>query len=209
MPVIPSQPFGLGVVLLAAGASSRMKQPKLLLPWNGTSILGHLISQWRTLGAKQIAVVCAAGDKSIAQELDRLGFPSTGRILNPAPERGMFSSIQCAAHWPGWNAHLSHWAIVLGDQPHLSIALLQQVLDWTARHRAQICQPSRHRRPRHPVLMPSAAFQQLAAAECSNLKEFLQLFTNKVALCEIDDPGLDSDLDTPDDYQKAVRAIEN
>src|SRR5947207_464975 len=60
----------VGVVLLAAGASSRMGQPKLLLPWRATTVLGHLIEQWQKLSAQQIAVVCAAGDQAIEQELN-------------------------------------------------------------------------------------------------------------------------------------------
>ena len=40
----------LGVVILGAGASARMGEPKLLLPWRGTTVIGHLISQWRELG---------------------------------------------------------------------------------------------------------------------------------------------------------------
>ena len=110
--------FFLGVVLLAAGRSTRMGKPKLLLPWGRTSVLGHLIKQWKALGAKQIAVVCAPDDGAMRVELDRLGFPVQDRIINPAPDRGMFSSIQCAAQWSGWQAALTHWAIVLGDQPH-------------------------------------------------------------------------------------------
>src|SRR3989442_15619712 len=108
-------PFSLGVVLLAAGRSRRMGRPKLLLPWGKTSVIGHLIGRWQELGAQQIAVVCAAGEPSIQEELDRLRFSRANRISNPAPERGMFSSIQCAARWFGWEAGLTHWAIVLGD----------------------------------------------------------------------------------------------
>ena len=55
-----------GVVILAAGASSRMGKPKLLLPWGGTSVLGHLIGQWKVLRAGQIAAVFAAGDQAVS-----------------------------------------------------------------------------------------------------------------------------------------------
>src|SRR5258707_4016634 len=101
----------LAVVILAAGRSSRMKQPKLLLPWGKTSVLGHQIQTWQTLGARQIAVVCAAGDASIRAELDRLEFPPSCRIPNPGPEAGMFSSIICAAPWDGWKPGLTHCVI--------------------------------------------------------------------------------------------------
>src|ERR1043165_3783096 len=94
----------LGVVILGAGASSRMGQPKLVLPWRATTILGHIIEQWKSLGAAQIAVICAVPPHAVHEELDRLGLPPTARILNPAPERGMFSSIQCGAGWPHWQA---------------------------------------------------------------------------------------------------------
>src|SRR5579863_7664083 len=109
----------LGVIMLAAGASSRMGKPKLLLPWRGTTVIGHLILQWQELGVAQIAVVLRTNDSALAAELDHLNFPKSDRIENPQPERGMFSSVVCAANWHGWRKEISSWAIVLGDQPHL------------------------------------------------------------------------------------------
>src|ERR1017187_5799849 len=143
--------FSLGVVILAAGRSARMGKPKLLLPWGTTSVLGHLIEEWRALHARQIAVVCATGDPAIQAEMDRLGFPAQNRIINPNPQRGMFSSIQCAAQWPGWQAALTHWAIVLGDQPHLRPQTLRRVLDFSSAHPTKVCQPARRGHGRHPV----------------------------------------------------------
>src|ERR1017187_2577463 len=131
--------YSVGVIILAAGRSARMGRPKLLLPWGGTSVLGHLIEQWQALRAMQIGVVCAARDQAMQAEFDRLSFANDSRIYNPAPEHGMFSSIQCATQWPGWQAALTHWAIVLGDQPHFGAA------DIAARARFQ-------RRPAGPGL---------------------------------------------------------
>jgi len=181
-----------------------MGRPKLLLPWHQTSVLGHLVGQWRALGAEQIAVVCAPGDAAVRAELDRLGFAEANRIGNPAPERGMFSSIQCAAQWPGWRATVTHWAVVLGDQPHLQPQTLRRVLAFSAAHPAQACQPARHGHGRHPVLLPKTLFQQLAASTATTLKEFLAARPGEVALCEVDDPGMEVDIDRPEDYDKAV-----
>jgi molybdenum cofactor cytidylyltransferase len=205
MPAQTNRRFSLGVVILAAGRSTRMGKPKLLLPWGGTSVLGHLIHQWEALGAKQIAIVCAADDKSVQLEMDRLGFPARDRIINPAPQHGMFSSIQCAAQWPGWAPALTHWAIVLGDQPHLARQTLRGVLDFSAAHPASICQPARLGHCRHPVLLPKSVFRRVATSMAATLKEFLAGSPRKVAFCELDDPGLDLDIDYPEDYQRALQ----
>jgi len=194
-----------GVVILAAGASSRMGKPKLLLSWGGTSVLGHLLGQWQALGAGQIATVSAAGDEAVSVELDRLDFPAGNRVVNPTPAHGMFSSVQCAARWVGWNANLTHWTIVLGDQPHLRRETLRALLSFAGSHSNHVCQPSRHGRPRHPVVLPKTVFNELKDSRADTLKEFLQSLPSGPALCEMDDPGLDFDVDTPADYEQAIR----
>ena len=201
--------YSAAVVILAAGRSARMGRPKLLLPWGGTSVLGHLVEQWQGLRAEQIVVVCAAGDQSLQAELDRLGFTPQNRIINPAPERGMFSSIQCAARWRGWQQGLTHWAIVLGDQPHLRRQTLQRVLDFSAAHPTRVCQPARHGHGRHPVLLPEAMFRRVAVSTAATLSEFLAATPQQVALCELDDAGLDLDIDCPEDYEKALSLAAN
>jgi len=194
-----------GVVILAAGASSRMGKPKLLLPWGGTSVLGHLIAQWKALRADQIAVVRAGNDDAVNAELERLGPQGVNRLTNPTPECGMFSSIQCAARWDGWKAELTHWAIVLGDQPHLRQETLDALLRFAAAHPNQVSQPSRRARPRHPVLVPRTIFLELSDSRAETLKAHLRELHSGAALCEMDDPGLDFDLDTPADYVQALR----
>jgi molybdenum cofactor cytidylyltransferase len=194
----------LGVILLAAGASSRMGRPKLLLPWGATTLLGHLLQQWRGQDAAQIAVVHAESNQPLRRELDRLEFPTPQRILNPQPERGMFSSIQCAANWPGWQADLTHWAIVLGDQPLVRDATLRELIAFARSHPDAVCQPARNGRGRHPVILPADVFAELKTSAVGNLKQFLLARGAKTERCESDDPGLDLDLDEPADYERAL-----
>jgi molybdenum cofactor cytidylyltransferase len=200
-----SREFSLGVVILAAGKSSRMGRPKLLLPWGATTVLGQLLGEWRRLGAAQIVVVCQPDDRAMQEELDRLNFPTEGRIVNPEPARGMSSSVQCAARWEGWKAGLTFWAVALGDQPHLRPATLDRLIEFTKRHPGKICQPGRGEHGRHPVLLPEALFKELAETNLGTLKEFLAAHSSLVELAEMDDPGLDLDMDTPEDFEKARR----
>jgi molybdenum cofactor cytidylyltransferase len=198
-----------GVVLLAAGASQRMGRPKLLLPWKDSTVVGHLLTNWRQLHPRQILIVMAPQDQALSAELDRA--PSSGpvgrwdRVVNPDPTQGMFSSIQVAARWPGWRPEIQHWLISLGDQPHVRPETWRRVLAEGTAHPDSICQPARHGRPRHPVLLPAGIFRELATATEEHFKQFLAARAERRHCWESDDTGLDLDLDFPADYEKACR----
>jgi len=214
------------VVILGAGASSRMGRPKLLLPWRDTTVIGAILRQWRELGAAQIAIVHRQNDDKLVEEIKRAegraGSPlpaaaqtndgahgvtrptnvSTGFIINPQPERGMVSSIVCAANWPGWTKEISIWAVVLGDQPHLRPETLRQLLGFSAQHPDAVCQPEFGGHARHPVILPRAAFAELKNTRSATLKDFLKLLPLPRVQCSIKDAGLSLDMDTPADYKR-------
>jgi molybdenum cofactor cytidylyltransferase len=192
----------VGVVILGAGASARMGRAKLLLPWGETSVVGHLLAQWRALEVRQIALICRPADKSLATELRRIEFPPRHRIVNPEPERGMFSSIVCAAKWKGWDAGLTAWVIALGDQPHLRLETLRALLSFHHQHPQAICQPVFEGHRRHPVILPREAFLALRRTGARTLKDFLQQSTSPQLKCPLKDSGLCRDLDFPKDYKK-------
>jgi len=203
MSVAKSISLPLGVVILGAGASFRMGQPKLLLPWSDTTVVGHIFRQWQAVGARQITIVCRPGDETLAVELDRFGFPRSDRIENPRPERGMFSSVVCAANWTGWKRQISTWAIVLGDQPHLQPETLQILLEHSAQNPDSVCQPEFGGHGGHPVLLPRRAFAELKTTQVETLKDFLKQMSCPLVKRSIPDPGLALDLDTPEDYKQA------
>jgi len=194
----------IGVIILGAGASSRMGRPKLLLPWGDTSVIGHIFRQWRELGAGQIAIVHRPNDALLAAELGRLYFPAQDRIENPQSERGMFSSILCAANWTRWKKEISKWAVVLGDQPHLRTETLRVLLECSAQNPDAVCQPEFGGHAGHPVLLPRPAFEELRQSHAKTLKDFLKQTSCPLVKRSIEDPGLSLDLDTPEDYKQAT-----
>jgi molybdenum cofactor cytidylyltransferase len=197
-------PLPFGVLILGAGASSRMGRAKLLLPWGATTVIGHIISIWRELGTSQVAVVQRNNDLALAVELDRLEFPQSNRITNPRPERGMFSSILCAANWDGWQADLKSFAILLGDQPHLRPETLRRLVAFHSKHPGAVCQPEFQGRARHPVLLPRDIFYELKRTDAETLKDFLKLIPCSAVQYPVDDASLSLDLDTPEDYIEAM-----
>lgn len=221
--------LNFGVVILAAGASSRMGVPKMLLPWGNTSVVGSSVERWDRLGAKDIAVVCASKDHKLKSELLRLGCTepaaltelareanlrrssgtadmSTRRaiILNSEPELGMFSSVRLAALWTGWSAESTHVIIALGDQPHLRKETLLRLIFAGVERPERVWQPRWNGRPKHPVLMPASAFFGLSRTRGETLREYLQTLSPPPLYMDSDDPGLDLDLDYPADYVRAL-----
>jgi molybdenum cofactor cytidylyltransferase len=78
------------------------------------------------------------------------------------------------------------------------------VLAFSAAHPDRVCQPAREGHRRHPVVLPKAVFRELAASTTATLKAFLVAMPQELAVCEVDDPGLELDIDRPEDYDKAV-----
>ena len=194
-----------GVVILAAGASVRMGRPKLLLPWGGKTILAHLIETWRELDAEQILVMVEAGS-AVDQELTRVPESKVSKMVNPDPGQGMFSTLRCAGQWGGWADGLTHFVLALGDQPHVRPGTLRELMRFAGQNPANICQPARNGRPRHPVVMPKVFFLGFSGVGNVTLKEFLQSRDSVRRTFESDDAGLDLDLDTLEDYEKALKS---
>lgn len=191
----------LAAVILGAGRSRRMGQPKLLLPWHGSTILGHQVETWRQLGA-DVRVVCGPRPDPIQDELERLQFPETSRIINTNPNEPMFTSIRCAAR-AQWPAETTHFAIVLGDQPHLKKATFEKLLHCVEEEFDSICQPYHNGSYGHPVVLPRKFFSELADTKAEILSDYLG--AQQVQACEVDDPGLALDIDVSADYERALR----
>ena len=204
-PAKGATPFG--VAILAAGASRRMGRPKLLLPWQETTVIGHIVGQWRELGAAQIIVVHRPNDSALVAELDRLNFPAQNRVENPQPERGMFSSILCVARWNGWDKEITSYAIALGDQPHLRLDTLRALLEFHALRVDAVCQPLFGGHERHPVILPRKEFEGLKHSSAETLKDFLKLIACPAVQYPIEDAGLALDMDTPEDYKRLQHLI--
>ena len=191
-----------GVVILAAGASTRMGRCKLLLPWGERTVLTHLLDQWRSAGAVQIAPVIDPSNELLRKALAHAGFSPSDWIENPSPQLGMFSSLQAASRWPGWISTLTHWVISLGDQPHIQISTLRGLLDATRKNPARICQPALHGRAAHPIILPANNFRELAQRDIPNLRAYVRMHEPFRLRVPVKDPGVFENLNTPDDYAR-------
>src|SRR5262245_37158290 len=81
----------IGVVILAAGSSSRLGKPKQLLQYNGKSLLQHAIEAAIKSRANSVVEVLGANAEQISKEIDRSGINT---IINTEWGEGMASSVR-------------------------------------------------------------------------------------------------------------------
>jgi molybdenum cofactor cytidylyltransferase len=200
--VLNEIPFAFGVVILAAGTSTRMGTCKLLLPWGEKTILTHLLDQWRSTGAAQIAPVIDPSNQPLRTALAHAGFSRSDWIENASPHLEMFSSLQEASRWTGWLSTLTHWIISLGDQPNVKISTLRLLLDAARKNPTRICQPALNGHAAHPIILPAINFRELAQNDVPDLRTYIRAREAFRLRVPVEDAGVSGDLDTPEDYKR-------
>ena len=114
------------IILLAAGASSRMGQPKQLLPWGEQTLIEHQIQTLMQSGESVIVVLGAHADR-IWPVVEK--YPVT-IVLNDDWETGMAGSIACGINEIGLqHPNADGILITLVDQPLISIGHFNGILN--------------------------------------------------------------------------------
>ena len=82
----------ISAIILAAGESKRMGQPKMLLPWGKVSVLGQVISTFQSAGIEDIIVVTGGAHEQVEEIVKENGARS---VFNRNYANGeMLSSLQ-------------------------------------------------------------------------------------------------------------------
>lgn len=117
----------LPVLILAAGASSRMGRPKQLLPWKNTTLLDHAIANARASKCSDVFVVLGANHGQIRSALTGKDFEV---IVNPHWEKGLGSSIALGTEYlVDQKRDYDGVLLMLADQPLIDTAYLNSLID--------------------------------------------------------------------------------
>ncbi|MCF0075043.1 nucleotidyltransferase family protein [Dyadobacter sp. CY261] len=190
-----------GIIILAAGNSSRLGEPKQLLQFQGKSLIRHITEAALEIAGGNVWVVTGANAGLIEQELAAL---PCMLIFNANWEEGMSSSIKA-----GISALQSHHQIVKGvilavsDQPFASAGLFDALIETHKKNSAGIVASAYDETIGTPALFSSAYFpalHQLTGAEGAK-KLFKRhsddLFTHPF-------PKGNVDIDTQEDYKRLI-----
>ncbi|MGH8025575.1 MAG: nucleotidyltransferase family protein [Pseudoxanthomonas sp.] len=186
-------------VVLAAGASERLGEPKQLLKRNGETLVHRAVRLAEATGPSELVLVCGAYRTEVQQAAGGTGITV---LFNPQWQQGLATSLQIAAqHLQGGEQD----CLLLGcDQPALELFHLQALLE-SAFSAASGCAASLHAdRPGIPAVVAASTLSQARHLQGNRgLRDVLRkLPAGSLGLLHAD--ALAFDIDTPADKEKAV-----
>lgn len=194
-----SDPLRFGVVVLAAGASTRMGEPKQLLMLGGQPLIVRAVEAALASPAWPVVVVLGAH----AQQVKALLAKHPVLIAeNPAWTEGMASSLRTGiAVLQQFSRSLDGAIVALCDQPAFSADVITRLIETQRITSRSIVAAHYSGRNGAPALFLRQHFAALAALTG---EEGARLLLNRAAdeVASVDLPALAVDLDTPEDYAR-------
>ncbi len=187
----------IAVLILAAGNSRRMGQPKQLLPWGHTTLIEHAVRIARSL-TDHFEVVLGSHAAEIKTYI-----PAGKMTLNERWQEGMGKSI---AH--GVTSIETKYApeailIMVMDQPLLELEHYKDLIRNYHNHSNKICASSYQQKPGVPAIFPKEFFKDLKKLRADfGARKLMKGYAPSLVMVKT--KGQLIDLDTPEDYRLAL-----
>lgn len=193
------------VLILAAGAASRMNKPKMLLSKGSVSILQGILTEIQKIKPGQLCLVTGYYHAEIVEQMDAMDISI---VQNENWQEGMASSIRKGLSWLlENNPELSALMIVVSDQPYLNGALLEDMFQLKKTTQKGIVAAGYGKVRGTPVLFDRCYFPELLKLQGdTGAKPILQQNPEDIAI--VDFPLGAIDIDTPEDYEKFRKETE-
>jgi molybdenum cofactor cytidylyltransferase len=187
-------------IILAAGLSSRMGVQKLLLPFGGKTVIGHIVDQLLVSSIDEIHVVVGHNADQIFAEL-------SGRAIsivnNPDYKSGMLSSVRCGLKSLPEKCRVV--MVVLGDQPSISTELIDQMLKSFAATEKDILVPLYQGKRGHPILFSVKYRDEIMMHyDDMGLRGLMHEHSEEVFELEVPTASVLCDMDYPEDYRREL-----
>jgi molybdenum cofactor cytidylyltransferase len=190
----------ISAIILAAGQSRRMGQPKMLLPWGKLTVIEQVITTF--LGAEiEYMLVVTGGARELVEKVIE-PFP-VQTVYNSNYEMGeMLSSLQHALR--ALPHRVEATLIGLGDQPQVQERTVRLVCEAYRESQSKLVLPSFQMRRGHPWLVARSLWNEILALNPpESPRDFLNRHEADIHYVEAGTSSIFADLDTPGDYQRA------
>lgn len=195
----------IGVILLAAGGSTRMGRAKQLLPFGKITLLRHAAETALATGLSPVVVVLGAEADSCHAELEGL---AVAVVRNEGWSRGMGGSLRIGVEELERMAPQAEAALVmLHDQPRISAASLRDLASLWSLEGCTIAAAFYGGTAGVPAVFGRKHFAELKALDGGGgAKGLLARYDANVAKLEL--PEALDDIDSPEDYVRLSPAGE-
>ena len=219
----------IAAVILAAGLSRRMGQPKMALPWGDTTVIGQVVRVLAEVGARPLvvvtggarelvgaALVAALGEASkraatrasmraatrASMRAATRAAPTMTTVFNPDFANGeMLASLQVGIR--ALPDSVEACLVALGDQPQIEVGVVKTILETYLQTGGTLWAPSFHMRRGHPWLIQRALWPDLLSMTSpATVRDFLNRHSAAIQYVAVDRDSILQDLDTPEDYDQ-------
>lgn len=177
-----------------------MGQPKMLLPWGKTTVLGQVISTFQTAGIEDIVVVLGGARERVEEIVKQYGARS---IFNADFANGeMFPSLQRGIEAQSSQAQAT--LIGLGDQPQIQEGTVRLVCETFTTMQSKVVVPSYQMRRGHPWLVKRSLWNELLEMRPpQSPRDFLNRHAKEIQYVQVQTSTILADLDTMEEYKNA------
>jgi molybdenum cofactor cytidylyltransferase len=190
-------------IILAAGESSRMKTPKMVLPFGKSTIIETVISNVAASDADKMVVVLGSWKEEILQVI---GKDTVNSCFNENYKQGMLSSVQCGLRFI--SGAFRGMLICPGDQPMVDKVILNMVISAFKSSEKGIVIPSHEKKRGHPVMIDSKYYDEILNLKpYDTLRRIMDNHPEDIEEVETGVPSVLKDIDTPDDYINELKLI--
>jgi molybdenum cofactor cytidylyltransferase len=188
-----------GAVILAAGGSSRLGQPKQMLPFRGKTLVRTVVNAACEAGCSPIVVVIGSDDEKIHRELKQT---NVIEVRNTHWQRGIGSSIRS-----GVRALIDHAPdvettfLLACDQPAVNARLIERMISTRAATKADIIASSYADTVGVPALFDRSFFKDLLSLDDEAGAKSI-ILQNPERVAEFAFPKGAIDIDTWEDWEK-------
>lgn len=200
-------------VLLSAGESKRMGQPKALLKFGERSNIENLLDEYLSSQLDKVIVVTGFNGESLKKFIEKKTKDNLLKksadykevkklkvVINEHYNLGMFSSIQKGI------AEISRGGILIGivDNPFTNSTVIDELIENFSG--GEIVIPDYHGKGGHPVIIPFSLREEILNAnpEKTSLKDVFSCHLDMIKRIKFEDQTITFDMDTVEDYNRLL-----
>jgi molybdenum cofactor cytidylyltransferase len=191
-------------LLLAAGESKRMGEPKMLLPFGQKTIIEHIVDNILSSKADKTLVVLGSHREEI---LNKISGRPVLTAVNHRYKEGMLSSIQTG--FEALPKETLAAIVFLGDQPLIPFSVIDDLIEGYRRTQKGILLPVHKKNRGHPILIDMKyKHEVLTLSPDIGLRALVHGHPEDMMEVEVDSPHILKDIDKPEDYLRELKKKE-